>query len=123
MPEQNASPRRELVVCVLNEPEYLHDVLTAFVEAGVTTSTVIESQGMGSILSREVPIFAGFRHLFAGAKPFNHTIYAVVDDPSVTARLVSLVQDVLAEVEEEAKGILFSVPVATFARLDRPSSE
>lgn len=108
---------REMVVCVLNEPEYLHDVLTAFVEAGCTTATVLESQGMGRIISQDVPIFAGFRHLFAGSKPYNYTIFAVVDDAALVQRLVRVVRDVLSEVQEEAKGILFTVPVSSFARL------
>lgn len=110
---------RELVICVLNEPDYLHDVLTAFVEAGVHSSTVIDSQGMGRVLSDEVPIFAGFRHLFAGAKPFNHTIFAVVDDHAVMERLAELVRDVLEEVEGQAKGVIFSVPVTGFEKLSR----
>ncbi len=117
MPERPTDAGREMVICVLNEPNYLHDVLAAFLEAGATTSTVIESQGMGRILSHDVPIFAGFRHLFAGSKPFNHTIFAVVDDRKVVARIVELVRDVLADVEEESKGIVFSLPVSSFAKL------
>ena len=70
---------------------------------------------MGRILSQDVPIFAGFRHLFAGAKPFNYTIYAVVNDASVTAAVEALVRDVLADTEDEHPGILFSVPVSGFA--------
>ena len=108
---------RELIICVLNETDYLHDVLTAFVEAEVHTSTVIESQGMGRILSEDVPIFAGFRHLFAGSKPFNNTIFAVVDDHRVTERVIKLVRDVLANVDSQAKGVIFSVPVWEFASL------
>ena len=117
MPENRAG--RELIICVLNEPDYLHDVLTAFVEAEVPTSTVIESQGMGRILSEDVPIFAGFRHLFTGSKPFNNTIFAVVDDPQITKHLIQLVQDVLADVESQAKGVIFSVPVLEFASLTK----
>ena len=123
MPEQSPSPsRREMLICVLNEPDCLHDVLTALVEGGVPTSTVIETQGMGRILSQDMPIFAGFRHLFAGSKPFNHTIFAVVDGPEVTRRVITLLQDVLADVEGSAKGIVFSLPVSQFASLnkDRP---
>lgn len=111
------STGRELLVCILNEPDYLHDVLVAFVEAGVTSSTVIESQGMGRILSQDVPIFAGFRHLFAGSKPFNHTIFAVVDDHAITVEVTRLVRDVLRDVEETSKGIVFSVPVSSFIHL------
>jgi len=117
MPETRAG--RELIICVLNETDYLHDVLTAFVEAGVPTSTVIESQGMGRILSEDVPIFAGFRHLFAGSKPFNNTIFAVVDSSQTTKRAIELVRDVLADVESQAKGVIFSVPVLEFASLSR----
>jgi len=113
---------RELVICVLNEPDYLHAVLTAMVEAGVPTSTVIESQGMGRILSQEVPIFAGFRNLFEGSKPFNHTIFAVVDNNKMTREVTALIQEVLSEVEESSKGVIFSLPVSFFARLALPES-
>lgn len=119
MPESRDAGGRELVICVLNEPDYLHDVLTAFVEAGVQSSTVIDSQGMGRVLSHDIPIFAGFRHLFAGAKPFNHTIFAVVDDATVMARLTELVRDVLQDVAGQAKGVIFSLPVTAFAKLSR----
>ncbi|HEX9841447.1 MAG TPA: hypothetical protein VGC20_01805, partial [bacterium] len=78
---------------------------------------VLESQGMGRIISQDVPIFAGFRHLFAGSKPYNYTIFAVVEEPGVVERIVKLVRDVLAEVEESAKGVVFTVPVSSFARL------
>ena len=114
---QRGGGGREMVVCVLNEPEYLHDVLTAFVEAGCTAATVLESQGMGRIISQDVPIFAGFRHLFAGSKPYNFTIFAVVEDPAMVKRILELVRDVLSEVEEVSKGVLFTVPVGSFVRL------
>ncbi len=118
MAKDSGAGGRELLICVLNEPDFLHDVLTAFLEAEVTSSTVIESQGMGRILSQDVPIFAGFRHLFAGSKPFNHTIFAVVDDHAVTERVIRLVRQVLGDVDSDAKGVIFSLPVASFASLN-----
>lgn len=117
MPESSKDKGRELVVCILNEPDCLHDVLAAFVEAGGASATVIESQGMGRILSEDVPIFAGFRHLFAGSKPFNHTIFTVVNDSATSKRIIELIQDVLSEVPGKAKGIVFVVPVIGFANL------
>jgi len=122
MPDRERGPGRELVVCVLNAPDYLNDVLTAFVEAGVSSATVLESQGMARILTTDVPIFAGFRHLFAGSQPYNHTIFAVVEDAEVTERIIALVRDVLAEEEGPGKGVIFSVPVGMFVRLaDEPA--
>ena len=108
---------REMVICVLNEPGRLHEVLGAFLEAGVTSATVIESQGMGRILSHDVPLFAGFRHMFQGSKPFNHTLFTVVESGEVTQEIIALVRDVLADLEDEHKGIVFSVPVGTFVNL------
>ena len=115
-------PGQELVICVLNEPAYLHDVLTAFLEAGAPSATVIESQGMGRILSHDVPVFAGFRHLFAGSKPFNHTIFTVVPNRAMTEDILRLCRDVLADCPEPQQGILFSLPVPFFAKLstDKP---
>lgn len=117
MAEGAGTGRRELVLCVLNEPDRLHDVLTAFVEAGAPTATVVESQGMGRILAEDVPIFAGFRHLFAGSQPFNHTIFSVVEEPAVRDRLIALVRDVLADAPPEARGVVFAVPVSAFVHL------
>ena len=117
MAKRTPQPGMEMVVCVLNEPNYLHEVLAAFLEAGAGSGTVIESQGMGRILSHDVPIFAGFRHLFEGSKPYNHTIFAVVPERAVVERVVAMVRDVLRDVEEQAKGIVFSVPVSSFAKL------
>ena len=119
MSDQPATAMRELVVCILNEPDFLNDVLTAMVEAGVPSGTVIETQGMGRILSQDVPIFAGFRHLFAGSKPFNHTILAVVDNPEATKKLITLLREVLSEVDSNAKGVVFSLPVSHFASLNQ----
>ncbi|HKI99240.1 MAG TPA: hypothetical protein VKB51_12270 [bacterium] len=113
---------RELVVCVLNEPEYLHEVLAAFLEAGCPAATVLESQGMGRIISQDVPIFAGFRHLFAGSKPYNYTIFTVVEDPALVKQVVRLVRDVLHEVEEASQGVLFTLPVSSFVRLSEDAT-
>jgi len=70
----------KLVVIVLNNTEHLEDLLTAFLEIGVSGSTVIDSVGMGRILSHDVPIFAGLRSTFPGTSPVNKTILTVTSD-------------------------------------------
>ena len=49
-----------LLVCICNQPDKLEEILEAFVEVGITGATVLDTVGMGQILSTEVPIFAGF---------------------------------------------------------------
>ena len=58
----------------------LHEVIEGLAELGVGGATVVESRGMGNIISQDIPIFAGFRHLLGGSRPFNYTIFSVVPD-------------------------------------------
>jgi len=114
MPDQ---AREELIICVLNEPAFLDDVLAAFLEADITTATVIESQGMGRLLSQDMPIFASFRHLFAGSKPYSYTIVAPVADGRLIHEIVPLIRDVLADADQTDRGFVFSLPLSTFVNL------
>jgi nitrogen regulatory protein P-II 1 len=109
--------RAELLICVLNEPSFLDDVLAAFLEAGITTATVLESQGMGRLLSRDMPIFASFRHILTGSSPYSYTIVAPVSDPESTGELVVLLQDVLSTAPQEDRGFILSLPLRTYVRL------
>jgi nitrogen regulatory protein P-II 1 len=45
----------KLVVFVLNREELLEQVLEAYVEAGITGATILDSEGMGRFLTYEVP--------------------------------------------------------------------
>lgn len=107
----------QLFVCVLNETERLNDVVSAFVEVGAPGATVIESQGMGQIVATEIPIFAGFRQLMAGARPFNYTIFSVIEKPEVVEELKHILRGLLERDAEKAKGIVFTIPVAHFEKL------
>ncbi len=35
--------------------------MEAYVEAGVTGATILDSEGMGRFLAYEIPLFAGFK--------------------------------------------------------------
>lgn len=50
-----------LLVFICNRPEKLDEVLEGFVELGITGATIVDSIGMGRILSRKVPIFVAWR--------------------------------------------------------------
>lgn len=106
----------QLLVIILNNPERLNDVVSGLLEAGVPGGTLIESQGMGQIVSADIPIFAGFRQLMAGSKPFNHTLLSVIPDQTVAKEALSIVNDILGEGDSH-QGILFTLPVEYFAHL------
>ncbi len=102
----------ELLVCVINKPELLDDVLAGLLEAGVSGSTVVESQGMGKIISQDIPIFSGFKNLFTGTRESNFTIFSVVNEPEVLKNAIDTIQKIYGSFDEPATGILFTVPVS-----------
>ena len=105
----------KLLICVLNEADKLNDLMQAMAEHGVSDATVIESQGMGRILSHETPAFAGFRQLFAGDRPFNYTVFSVVQSDEVLERTLQGIEEYLRPVSRGgAHGLAFALPVEEF---------
>jgi nitrogen regulatory protein PII len=101
----------QLLIAVINHEERLDDILAGFVELGITGATVINSEGMGRVLSHDVPIFAGLRSLTARSRPTNQTLFSVIDDDKVDAA-ITLIQEVCGNLEAPGAGIVFALPVS-----------
>jgi hypothetical protein len=101
----------ELLVLVLNKVELLDDILSYYVEAGVSGATVIDSVGMGRIIAT-IPIFAGFRDLMVGNRPSNKTILAAVDS-SMVPELTEGTEKILGNISEPGTGLLLTLPINT----------
>lgn len=101
----------QLLIAVINHEERLDDILAGFVELGITGATVINSEGMGRVLSHDVPIFAGLRSLTARSRPTNQTVFSVIDDGKVEAA-VALIQEVCGNLDAPGAGIVFTLPVS-----------
>ncbi|HET9984783.1 MAG TPA: hypothetical protein VFQ38_14395 [Longimicrobiales bacterium] len=99
-----------LLIAVINQEEKLDDVLAGFLELGITGATVIQSEGMGRVLSHEIPIFAGLQTLLSRSRPQNQTIFSVMDSAKVDAAL-ALLQEVCGDLANPATGIAFSLPL------------
>jgi nitrogen regulatory protein PII len=100
-----------LLVCICNQPDRLEEILEGFVEVGVTGATVLDTVGMGQILSTEVPIFAGFQSLFRGASTGNKTILSVIDDPAKVQGALDIIDEVFGGIDRPGSGIVFTVPI------------
>ena len=55
----------QLLVCIINQEEKLEAILAGFLELGVTGATVIRSEGMGRVLSQDVPVLANLQTFHA----------------------------------------------------------
>ena len=104
------APPTRLLVAVINDPEKLDEILSGFVEVGITGATIINSEGMGRILSHDIPIFAGLQTLLSGSRPQNRTILSVVPEDRV-APAIAILQDVFGDLDSPATGIVFTLPV------------
>ncbi len=100
-----------LLIFICNQPDMLEEVLEGFVEVGVTGATIIDTVGMGQILSSEVPIFAGFRSMFRGASIVNKTIFSVIDEHEKVRGALDIIDEILGGLNEPGKGIVFTVPI------------
>jgi nitrogen regulatory protein PII len=100
----------QVLVAVVNDPEKVDDILSGFLELGITGATVINSEGMGRVLSHDIPIFAGLQTLISRSRPQNRTIFSVVEDEKVDST-VALLQEVCGDLTAPATGIVFTLPL------------
>lgn len=100
----------KLAILVLNKEEQLEELLEGFIEIGISGATIVDSIGMGHILASDVPIFAGLRFMFAGARPYNKTILSIIKEEKVKP-LKELVEKILGSLEESGSGILFFINI------------
>lgn len=101
----------KLLIFVLNREELLEEVLEAFVEAGITGATILDSEGMGRFLTYEVPLFADFREFMKGNKPYNKTIFSVVEKEEKIKVVEELIEKICGSLSDPGTGILFTIPV------------
>ena len=100
----------KLAVIFLNQIEYLEELLSVFLEIGVTGASVVDSVGMGHIISENIPIFAGLRGSFAGSSPNNKIIVAIVHS-EIAGPMQEALIDICNAVEDENHSFMITLPV------------
>lgn len=101
---------------VLNEIDYMDDILSGFVESKISGATIVDSQGMGSAIANskneDMPLFSTLRMLIGDSHPYSKTIFTVLKDEAMVDRAVKVVQEVLSDINDTGIGFMFTVPVA-----------
>lgn len=100
----------QLLIAVINQEERMEEILSGFLEIGITGATLISSEGMGRLLAAEVPIFAGLEALAGRTRPRNQTLFSVLEDDKVEPAL-ALLQEVCGDFSRPATGIVVTLPV------------
>jgi len=100
----------KLLIIILNREEHLDELLEAFVELDVRGATVIDSVGMGHIISHSIPIFGGLRSLMEGSRPYNKTVFTVVREEKVK-EIVHEYEKICGCLDDPGTGLLFTLPI------------
>jgi len=112
----------KLLVFVLNQEELLEEILEAFIEAGISGATILDSEGMGRFLTYEVPLFSDFREFMKGNKPYNKTIFSVAEEEKIK-KVEELIEKICGSLSNPGTGILFTIPVDYVKGLRKESEE
>ena len=111
-----------LVVLVMHDLTHFTNVLSAWHDAGAPAITILE--GLGSRepkeqARRELPLMPSLRDVLQAEDMPRTTIFSVVPD-DVADALAEATDEVLGDMTEPGKGILFIVPVTRVMGLRPP---
>lgn len=101
----------QLLIAVINDVDRIDEILAGFLEIGVTGATIIDSEGMGRVLSEETPVFADLQTLISRSRPQNQTLFSVIEGDETVERALAIIQDVCGNLEDPATGIAFTMPL------------
>ena len=102
-----------IMVCIiLNEEEYVDDLLSVMMELEITGATILDGVGMERILANDVPIFAGLIQSLGGSRPYNKNIIALLKDRETLARLIGVSKEIGIDFKKPGVGGIFALPVS-----------
>ncbi len=100
---------------VLNKPDYLEELLDKFIEIGVKGATILDSQGMGFAVTHggdgNGPFFGKIRSIIDNSRPYNKTVFTVIEDEETLEKAVNAAKEVFGDVYEPGIGMMFTMPV------------
>lgn len=96
--------------------DYLDDILAAFVRAGASGATILDSQGMASLIvdrkNHHIPIFEAFKSMIEDSRPYNKTIFSVLESEDLVENTINEIQEVMEDVSGPGLGFMFTVPIS-----------
>lgn len=108
-----------LLTCVINNEELLDELITGWLDIGISGSTVIESIDSLQLISHHVPIFAGFRVLTGGGMSRSKTLLTVIENKAVLKMAVNYLKKICINTGESHQGIYFVNELSDFGRLGK----
>lgn len=103
----------ELVIIVLNKTDLLDELLTEFMNNDLSGATVLDSSGMGHLISNQFPMFSMFAELDDEKENNSKTILKVVRSIEERERTEELVEKIIGDFKDPDAAIMISLPVSS----------
>lgn len=104
----------KLLVCVVNDPNKIDNLLQTWVEWGVPGVTIVDSYGLRQHrqgFQNNISLFPSLEELLRGSEEPHRLIFSVVEDGFDVPVLVQATETVLGKLTDPHTGILFTLPV------------
>lgn len=98
-----------MAMLVLNDPEQLYQVLSAWEKAGITGATIFESTGMHRVRRRFVPM--RFMTPFVDAEENHLTLLAIIRDEQQVQACLDATESVTGDLSCENTGVFAAWPI------------
>lgn len=116
-----------LIILVVNNIEYVPDVLERWENLGVKGITIFESTGHGKLkragLLDNLPLLVSMESLEELQEIHHRTLFSVVDSEEMVDKMIAAAQEVIGNIEEEHTGFLFVLPVLRAIGLQKHQPE
>jgi hypothetical protein len=114
----------ELIVMVIDDADKVGDVLNAWLEAGVSGVTLLDSAGLGHEFTEhsmrsDLPFIPSLESLLRVREERSRTLLSVVSDGFDVEKLIAATEAVTGSLDEPDTGILFTLPVTRARGLHR----
>jgi len=111
-----------IIFCVLDDPNQLDKVLSAWKSGGIEGVTILESTGMHRRQKEYIPM----RYILGGGEDEergNLTLLVIVKDPETVSRALELAEAVIGNFDHSNTGIFAAWPLEVIKGLDKPNAK
>lgn len=107
-----------LILFVLNDPDRLEEVLSAWEEAGVSGITVLPSTGLGRIRQKEglrddVPLIPSLEDFYHHEADISHTLFTLIEGEALAQKVLEATEAIVGSLDQPGNGILAVLPTVS----------
>ncbi len=112
-----------MVLFVIDDVDDCPSILDAWEAAGAVGVTILESTGLGRVresgIRDDIPLMPSIMNLLRTQEEHHRTLFTVVDSEERVDRLIDVTQQIVGDLEQPNKGVIFVLPVTRAVGLSK----